>query len=58
MIDKYVYQMKTETGNTNLGEGGDPTAKSSIITSFLLFIDLTQLNLRWSTTQSAPLPAL
>ena len=29
--------MKTETGNTDQGEGDDPTAKSSIFTSFSTF---------------------
>ena len=29
--------MKTETGNTDQSEGDDPTAKSSIFTSFSTF---------------------
>ena len=47
MIDKYVYQMMTETGNTDEVEGGDPTAKSSIVASFSTFYrsNPTQFNM-------------
>ena len=38
--------------------GVTPLLSLPFLLLFLLFIDLTQLNLRWSTTLSAPLPTL